>query len=110
VFPVFVLVLSLSVLGALPLVALEVTLTTVLQRRVPEEYRGRVFGTMETSMALAVLVGMGLGVLGGLLAVLVVLAVAGVIDLGFGVVAGIVLHETRHDWTTDDTDRLVASH
>src|SRR5205085_741073 len=90
--PDFPLVLGLSFVVGTPIVALDVSLTTLLQRSAPDGYRGRVFGTMGTTISLAVLAGMGLGGgLGSLLGTQSMLAIAGAIDLGFGVLALVML-------------------
>jgi predicted MFS family arabinose efflux permease len=95
-FPVFLLVLGLGFLNGAPIVAVDVSLATLLQSHVPNHYRGRVFGTVETTISLAVLGGMGVGgVLGGLLGVQPVLATAGGINLGVAVWALVVLPSTR---------------
>jgi predicted MFS family arabinose efflux permease len=86
--PGLLVVLVLVFLVGAPIVALDVSLTTLLQRAVPDRYRGRVFGTLETTIAMVVLAGLVLGgLVGGSLGVRLLLALAGSIDLAFGLVA-----------------------
>jgi predicted MFS family arabinose efflux permease len=62
---------------------------------------------MGTTISLAVLAGMGLGgALGSLLGVRPVLALAGGIDLGFGLLALVMLHRTAlHEMGADTAPR-----
>ncbi len=85
VLPVMV---ALAVLSGVTVVGWFVTSQTLLQKWVPDRYRGRVFGAYETTQALTLLVGMGVAVvLEGLLGVIVVLSLVGAVWSLAGVVA-----------------------
>jgi MFS family permease len=85
VLPVMV---ALAVLAGVTVVGWFVTSQTLLQKWVPDRYRGRVFGAYETTQALTLLVGMGVAVvLEGLLGVIVVLSLVGAVWSLAGVVA-----------------------
>lgn len=83
------------VLGALlfvPIVASGVGAQTLLQTGVPDRYRGRVSGALNTTVALIGLVALGLaGVLGELWGIVPLLSVAGGITLLAGVLALVLL-------------------
>ena len=65
---------------------------TLLQKWVPDSYRGRVFGAYETTQALLLLVGIGLAAaLAAPLGVVVVLSVVGTLYILAGAVAWIAL-------------------
>ncbi len=69
---------------------------TLLQKWVPDSYRGRVFGAYETTQALLLLVGMGLAaVLATPLGVVVVLSVVGALYILAGAVAWVVIPAER---------------
>ncbi len=54
------LALALFALVGLPIAGLMVSVQTLLQQEVPDEFRGRAFGALATTGALTTLVGMGL--------------------------------------------------
>ena len=58
-FASFPVALGLFVLAGFPIVALMVSVQTLLQKSVPSEYLGRIFGSFSTTMAIMGLVGMG---------------------------------------------------
>ena len=73
-------IVALAVLAGVTVVGWFVTSQTLLQKWVPDRYRGRVFGAYETTQALTLLVGMGVAVaLEGLLGVVVVLSIVGAV-------------------------------
>jgi len=81
-------IVALAVLAGGTVVGWLVTSQTLLQKWVPDRYRGRVFGAYEATQALMLLVGMGLAVaLEGLLGVVVVLSIVGAAWSLAGVVA-----------------------
>jgi MFS family permease len=81
-------IVALAVLAGVTVVGWFVTSQTLLQKWVPDRYRGRVFGAYETTQALTLLVGMGIAVaLEGLLGVIVVLSIVGAVWSLAGVVA-----------------------
>src|SRR5918997_2126150 len=81
-------IVALGVLAGVTVVGWFVTSQTLLQKWVPDRYRGRVFGAYETTQALTLLVGMGVAVaLEGLLGVIVVLSLVGAVWSLAGVVA-----------------------
>ena len=90
--PVLAVIVALAVLSGMTVVGWLVTSQTLLQKWVPDRYRGRVFGTYETTQALTMLVGMGLAVvLEGLLGVVLVLSIVGAVWSGAGVVGWLML-------------------
>jgi MFS family permease len=85
-------IVALAVLAGVTVVGWFVTSQTLLQKWVPDRYRGRVFGAYETTQALTLLVGMGVAVaLEGLLGVIVVLSIVGAVWSVAGVVAWLML-------------------
>ena len=77
------LIVALSVPAGITVIGWFVVAQTLLQKWVPDRYRGRVFGAYEATQALMMLVGMGLGVaLEDLLGVVVVLSLVGCLGLG----------------------------
>lgn len=59
-FPGFVLAIFLFILVGLPSAGFGASFSTLLQTGVADEYRGRVFGAVNTTFALLTLIGMGL--------------------------------------------------
>ncbi len=91
-FPIYVMVLALMVLVGIAVMAWAVSAPTLLQMSVADEYRGRVFGTLNTTTALMSLCGMGLaGALGDLIGIVPVLNIAGGLYLLSSVVALVML-------------------
>lgn len=86
-FAGFTIALVLFILVGLPGAAYSASLSTLLQNQVKDEYRGRVFGALSTTMALLILVGMGFASIAG-----DVVGIVPVINVqGFGyVLAGIL--------------------
>ena len=90
--PILPVIVALSVLSGMTVVGWFVTSQTLLQKWVPDRYRGRVFGSFETTQALTMLAGMGLAVvLEDLLGVVVVLSIVGAVWSLAGVVAWLML-------------------
>jgi MFS family permease len=78
--PILPVIVALSVLAGVTVIGWFVVSQTLLQKWVPDRYRGRVFGSYETTQALTMLVGMGLAVvLEGTLGVVVVLSIVGAV-------------------------------
>jgi MFS family permease len=89
-------IVALAVLAGGTVVGWIVTSQTLLQKWVPDRYRGRVFGAYETTQALTLLVGMGLAVaLEGLLGVVVVLSIVGAVWSLAGLVAWSMLPQAK---------------
>jgi MFS family permease len=89
-------IVALAVLAGITVVGWFVTSQTLLQKWVPDRYRGRVFGAYETTQALTLLVGMGVAVaLEGLLGVIVVLSLVGAVWSLAGVVAWSMLPQGK---------------
>jgi MFS family permease len=89
-------IVALAVLAGITVVGWFVTSQTLLQKWVPDRYRGRVFGAYETTQALALLVGMGVAVaMEGLLGVIVVLSLVGAVWSLAGVVAWSMLPQGK---------------
>jgi len=90
--PVLPVIVALAVLSGMTVVGWLVTSQTLLQKWVGDRYRGRVFGALETTQALTILLGMGLAVvLAGSLGVVVVLSIVGAAWSLAGVVAWLML-------------------
>ena len=90
--PVLAVIVALAVLSGMTVVGWLVTSQTLLQKWVGDRYRGRVFGALETTQALTILLGMGLAVvLAGSLGVVVVLSIVGAAWSLAGVVAWLML-------------------
>src|SRR5919202_3306858 len=94
--------LVLVAIAGIAVVALFVSLQTLLQAAVPDRYRGRIFGAFGTTTALLLLVGRGLATLfGDALGPMVMLNSVGLLDIVAGMVALVVLAQpggTRR-WT-----------
>jgi hypothetical protein len=85
-------VVTLGVFAGATVVGWFVGAQTLLQKWVPDSYRGRVFGAYETTQALLLLVGMGLAsVLANPVGVVLVLSVVGAIYILVGALAWIRL-------------------
>lgn len=86
--PVLPVIVVLSLLSGMTVVGWLVTSQTLLQKWVADRYLGRVFGALETTQALTMLLGMGLAVvLEGLLGVVVVLSIVGAVWSVAGLIA-----------------------
>ena len=86
------LFLLLTAMAPLFITGLAVSIQTLLQRGVPDHFRGRVFGAFGTTTSLLVLAGLGAGsVLGERLSVVSVLDLAGMLFMGAGLVALLLL-------------------
>ena len=82
----------LSFVMFVPLVASSVGAQTMLQSGVADNFRGRVFGALGTTIALIGLVSLWLaGVLGEILGIVPMLSVAGAVTLLAGVLAFVLL-------------------
>jgi MFS family permease len=86
------LIVALSVPAGITVIGWFVVAQTLLQKWVPDRYRGRVFGAYEATQALMMLVGMGLAVaLEDLLGVVVVLSLVGCVWALAGLVSWVML-------------------
>ncbi len=91
-FPIYTMALALMVLVGIAVMAWAVSAPTLLQMSVADRYRGRVFGTLNTTTALMSLCGMGLaGALGDLIGIVPVLNISGGLYLLSAVVALVML-------------------
>ena len=106
--PALLLTLALSALMGLPATGYSVSTQLLLQRRVADHYRGRVFGALGTTFAMALLGGMGLAsVVGEWFGAAPVLTSAGGLFFLAGVVALVLLpgagktHSVALDTPTD---------
>lgn len=91
-FPSLLLALILSALLAIPATGYQVGRQTLLQSKVADRYRGRIFGTRDTTSALLMLGGLGLAsVLGDVLGAMPILKVAGGLFFFAGVIALVLL-------------------
>ncbi|HKO24740.1 MAG TPA: MFS transporter [Chloroflexota bacterium] len=85
-------VMVLGFVMTVPVVGAGVGSSTLLQTGVPDAYRGRVFGALNTTAALVGLAGVGLaGIFGNVLGIVPMLGVAGAITLLAGVIALVML-------------------
>ena len=89
----FPLALALILLAGIPIVAYAVAVDTLLQRYVPDRYRGRVFGALATSAALFTLLGQAVASrLGDSIGAVSFLNVKGMLDIIAGLLAFILLY------------------
>lgn len=87
VLPIFALQVALFVAVGVPVVVLGPSMMTVLQSRVPDGYRGRVFGSLGTTAALFGVVGLVMaGLLVDRLGVVTILNVQGAAHIAAGAV------------------------
>ena len=94
-FPLLTVALPLMLFVGFVVMAWSVGTQTLLQMNVHDQYRGRIFGTLGTTMALMSLIGMGLaGALADLLGVVFILDIAGGLYIVSGVVAWVMLHKS----------------
>lgn len=99
-FPSLALALVFSAIGGVPAVGYLVSQQTLLQRGVPDAYRGRVFGAWETTTALLRLAGLGLaGGLGDVVGILPLLYVMGGLRVLSGAIAFLVLPDASPQTT-----------
>ena len=95
--PLLPVVLVTSFLLGIPAVTSSAAIQTLLQERVPDAYRGRVFGSLSTMVALICLVsvlGFG-GALASVIGIVPVLSLSAVITASAGVFARMTLGESR---------------
>ena len=95
--PLLPVVLATSFLLGIPAVTSSAAVQTLLQERVPDAYRGRVFGSLSTMVALICLVsvlGFG-GALASVIGIVPVLTVSALITASAGVFARVTLGESR---------------
>ncbi len=89
-------VMALTLAMFVPLVAANVGTTTMLQTGVADNFRGRVYGTIHTTIALVGLVSLWLGgIFGDILGVAPMLSVAGVVTFLAGVLGLVLLPRGR---------------
>jgi hypothetical protein len=92
IWPQFEIALGLFILVGLPAAGMGASMSTLLQRSVADEYRGRIFGAYSTTFALLTLSGMLFAsVLGTQLGIVAVISVQGVVH----VLAGVIAHSLR---------------
>jgi MFS family permease len=95
-YPQLILVMILTGLMGIFVVGLVITLYTLLQVGAEDRYRGRVFGTLETVMSLAMLISMILSSsLGDSLGVVPWMTISGALILLSGFVALLTLRQAR---------------
>jgi predicted MFS family arabinose efflux permease len=95
-FPIYAMALALMVLVGIVVMAWAVSAPTLLQMSVADHYRGRIFGTLNTTTALMSLCGMGLaGALGDLIDIVPILNIAGGLYLLSAVVALVMLRGAK---------------
>jgi len=95
-FASFPLAIALILLAGLPIVGYGVGVDTLLQRHVPDRYRGRVFGALATSVSLFVLFGQALASsLGDTFGVMPLLNLKGFLDISAGILAFLLLYRVR---------------
>lgn len=95
-YPQLILVMILTGLMGIFVVGLVVTLYTLLQVGAEDRYRGRVFGTLQTVMSLAMLISMTLSSsLGDRLGVVPWMTISGALVLLSGFVALFTLRQAR---------------
>ena len=95
--PLLPVVLMTSFLLGIPAVTSSAAVQTLLQERVPDAYRGRVFGSLSTMVALICLVsvlGFG-GALASVIGIVPVLSLSALITASAGVSARVTLGESR---------------
>jgi MFS family permease len=93
----------MAVVGV-PAAAVGAGYTTLMQTNVADRFLGRVFGTVSTVSALAMLVGMAVaGVLGDLVGVILVINIQGVAYTLAGLIALMLLYP-RHASVTDPAE------
>jgi MFS family permease len=95
--PLLPVVLVTSFLLGIPAVTSSAAVQTLLQERVPDAYRGRVFGSLSTMVALICLVsvlGFG-GALASVIGIVPVLSLSALITASAGVFARVALGESR---------------
>ena len=95
--PLLPVVLTTSFLLGIPAVTSSAAVQTLLQERVPDAYRGRVFGSLSTMVALICLVsvlGFG-GALASVIGIVPVLTLSALITASAGVFARVTLGESR---------------
>ena len=89
----FPLALALILLAGIPIVAYAVAVDTLLQRYVPDRYRGRVFGALATRAALFTLFGQAIASrLGDSIGAVPFLNLKGTLDIIAGLLAFILLY------------------
>ena len=95
-FPGIVIALVLFVVVGLPSAAFGASYSTLLQSIVQDEYRGRIFGALNTTFALLMLAGMGLAsVAGDVLGIVAVINIQGYGYVMAGLLALALLRRTQ---------------
>lgn len=90
----YTVAIVLFVLVGLPAAGVGASMTTLMQHRVADEYRGRVFGAWGTTFSLLTLIGMGsAALLGNLLPIVAVISVQGLAYVTAGVIALLFVRE-----------------
>lgn len=95
-FPSLWLALTCFIIAGFPVVGFFVSMTTLLQTRVRDQYRGRVFGALTTITSLMMLMGMGgASLLGDQIGILPLLNVVGFLNISAGLLALLFLRTSR---------------
>lgn len=109
-YPVLVLALSLIAFVGIFVVGTFVSMQTLLQQSVADSYRGRLFGTLNTTISVFMLVGMLLASgMGAQLGVVPLLEVAGIFTFLAGLVALAMLRDTRWKQTEATGENTASS-
>ena len=103
--PALSIALVALLLAGIPIVGYSVSVNTLLQRYVPDLYRGRVFGALGTSMAVCLLLGQGFSSLAGdLLGTTLLLDLKGLLDITAGLLAFVLLYRVSDTQASSHAD------
>jgi len=98
--------LVLILLAGIPIVAFAVGADTLLQKNVADQYRGRVFGALGTSVAVFVVFGQGwASILGDQLGAVSLLSLKGLLDILGGLIAFFLLYKIDPEQAELNLDR-----
>ena len=98
--------LVLILLAGIPIVAFAVGVDTLLQRKVADQYRGRVFGALGTSVAVFVIFGQGwASILGDQLGAVSLLSLKGLLDILGGLIVFFLLYKINPEQAELNLDR-----
>ena len=103
--PSLPLALILILLAGVPVVGFSVGVDTLLQRHVGDRFRGRVFGSLGTSLAIFTFLGQGLAsLLGDQLGAISLLTWKGLLDVMAGILGFVLLYQLSDMRPTRDID------
>ena len=103
--PSLPLALTLILLAGIPVVGFSVGVDTLLQRHVADRFRGRVFGSLGTSLAIFTLLGQGLAsLLGDPLGATTLLTWKGLLDMMAGILGFTLLFQLSSMQSAPDRD------